>query len=119
MSTATADLEALPPVHYLNVDYGWRSWLFTTDHKRIAWLYLLAITFFFFVGGLAATLMRLNLIEPQGWLVEPSTYNRLFTIHGLVMIFFFRPLDPGGSGQFSNSSDDRSARRRFPAVKSA
>ena len=73
MSSAVAEIKALPDVHYLNVEYGWKSWLFTTDHKRIAWLYLAAITFFFFVGGLAATLMRLNLIEPQGALVEPDT----------------------------------------------
>ncbi|HEY6291910.1 MAG TPA: cbb3-type cytochrome c oxidase subunit I [Terriglobia bacterium] len=79
----------LPEVHYLNADYGWRSWLFTTDHKRIAWLYLFAITFMFVVGGLSATLMRLNLIEPSGLLFEPASYNKLFTAHGLVMIFFF------------------------------
>jgi cytochrome c oxidase subunit I len=51
MSTVAVEVPALPDVHYLNASYGWRSWLFTTDHKRIAWLYLLAITFFFFVGG--------------------------------------------------------------------
>jgi cytochrome c oxidase subunit 1 len=101
MSTTVTEIEALPPVHYLNVDYGLRSWLFTTDHKRIAWLYLAAITLFFFVGGLAATLMRLNLIEPQGALVEPSTYNKLFTIHGLIMIFFFlAPSIPTVLGNF-------------------
>jgi cytochrome c oxidase subunit 1 len=101
MSTTVTEIETLPPVHYLNVNYGLRSWLFTTDHKRIAWLYLAAITFFFFVGGLAATLMRLNLIEPQGALVEPSTYNKLFTIHGLIMIFFFlAPSIPTVLGNF-------------------
>ena len=101
MSQAMTETHVLPRVHYLNVSYGWKSWLFTTDHKRIAWLYLAAITFFFFVGGLAATLMRLNLIEPQGSLVEPSTYNRLFTLHGLVMIFFFlAPSIPAVLGNF-------------------
>jgi cytochrome c oxidase subunit 1 len=101
MSTAVAEIDALPHVHYLNANYSWRSWLFTTDHKRIAWLYLVAITFFFFVGGVAATLMRLNLIEPQGSLVEPSTYNKLFTIHGLIMIFFFlAPSIPTVLGNF-------------------
>ncbi len=98
MSTA---VEALPRVNYLNAQYGWRSWLFTTDHKRIAWLYLVAITFFFCVGGLAATLMRLSLIEPQGALLEPSTYNKLFTVHGLIMIFFFlAPSIPAVLGNF-------------------
>jgi cytochrome c oxidase subunit I len=101
MSTVAVEVPALPEVHYLNVSYGWRSWLFTTDHKRIAWLYLLAITFFFFVGGAAATLMRLNLIEPQGSLLEPATYNKLFTAHGLIMIFFFlAPAVPAVLGNF-------------------
>ena len=92
---------SMPHVHYLNVNYGWRSWLFTVDHKRIAWLYLVAITFFFAVGGIAATLMRLNLIEPQGALMEPASYNKLFTMHGLIMIFFFlSPAVPAVLGNF-------------------
>ncbi len=101
MSTVAVEIPVLPEVHYLNASYGWRSWLFTTDHKRIAWLYLAAITFFFFVGGAAATLMRLNLIEPQGSLLEPATYNKLFTAHGLIMIFFFlAPAVPAVLGNF-------------------
>jgi cytochrome c oxidase subunit 1 len=101
MSQPVQEVGVLPRVHYLNVSYGWKTWLFTTDHKRIAWLYLAAITFFFFVGGAAATLMRLNLIEPQGSLIEPSTYNRMFTLHGLVMIFFFlAPSIPSVLGNF-------------------
>jgi cytochrome c oxidase subunit I len=52
--------------NYLNVDYGWKSWLFTTDHKRIALLYLFSITAFFFVGGAFAVGMRLNLLTPEG-----------------------------------------------------
>jgi cytochrome c oxidase subunit I len=102
MSTVAVELApTLPEVHYLNADYGWRSWLFTTDHKRIAWLYLFAITAFFAVGGLMATLMRLNLIEPQGLLMEPSSYNKLFTAHGLIMIFFFlAPSIPTVLGNF-------------------
>ena len=76
-------------VHYLNKSYGIKSWLFTTDHKRIALLYLVAITFFFFIGGAAAVLMRLNLIQPQGSLVEPATYNKLFSMHGIIMVWFF------------------------------
>src|SRR5512146_914482 len=87
--------------HYLNVDYGIKSWLLTTDHKRIAWLYLIAITFFFAIGGVAATLMRLNLLEPQGLLVEPETYNKLFSTHGIVMIFLFLvPSIPAVLGNF-------------------
>src|SRR5262245_733479 len=75
--------------HYLNVSYGVRSWLFTKDHKRIALLYLASITFFFFLGGAFAVLIRLELLTPQGDLVQAETYNKLFTMHGVIMVFFF------------------------------
>ncbi|MGH9756357.1 MAG: cytochrome c oxidase subunit I, partial [Candidatus Acidiferrales bacterium] len=104
MSTATTDTRenpAEPRVNYLNADYSIKSWLLTTDHKRIAILYLISITFMFFVGGAAATMMRLHLIEPQGALVQPETYNRLFSIHGIVMVFFFLiPSIPNVLGNF-------------------
>src|SRR5262252_3606480 len=88
-------------LHYLNVSYGIRSWLFTTDHKRIAWLYLVSVTFFFFIGGLFATLIRLELLTPQGDLVQAETYNKLFTMHGVTMIFFFLiPAIPAVLGNF-------------------
>src|SRR5260370_42035179 len=79
----------LPETHYLNATYGLRSWLLTTDHKRIALLYLASVTFFFFVGGIFATLIRIHLLTPNGYLVTPETYNKLFTMHGVAMIFFF------------------------------
>ena len=86
---------------YLNVDYAVKSWLVTTDHKRIAVLYMLSITVMFFVGGFAATLMRLELLSPQGSLVDSETYNKLFTMHGVVMIFFFLiPSIPAVLGNF-------------------
>jgi cytochrome c oxidase subunit I len=88
-------------VTYLNDGYTARSWLFSVDHKRIAILYLLAITFFFFVGGAAALLFRLELMTPRGDLVQPETYNKLFTIHGVVMVFFFLiPSIPAVLGNF-------------------
>ena len=74
MSTATTDVRENPAesgVNYLNADYSLKSWILTNDHKRIAVLYLISITFMFFVGGAAATMMRLHLIEPQGALVQP------------------------------------------------
>src|SRR5262249_537495 len=74
---------------YLNDGYGIRSWLLTRDHKRIALLYLAAVTFFFFVGGAFAVLIRLELATPAGDLVSDATYNKLFTIHGVMMVFFF------------------------------
>ena len=87
--------------HYLNKEYGIRSWLLTTDHKRIALLYLISITFFFFVGGFFALLIRLELLTPAGDLVQADTYNKLFTMHGQVMIFFFViPAVPAVLGNF-------------------
>lgn len=65
------------------------SWLLTTDHKRIGILYMVSITFFFLIGGVAATLMRMELLTPAGDLVTSSTYNKLFTLHGVVMVWFF------------------------------
>ena len=101
MSKAVTEAPVMPRVHYLNATYGIRSWLLTTDHKRIALLYLASITFMFFIGGAAAVVMRLHLIEPQGALVQPETYNKLFTIHGIVMIFFFLiPSIPAVLGNF-------------------
>ena len=83
------------------MSYGIKSWLFTTDHKRIAWLYLLSVTFFFVIGGVAATLLRLELLTPQGDLVQAETYNKLFTMHGVMMVFFFLiPSIPAVLGNF-------------------
>jgi cytochrome c oxidase subunit I len=82
--------------------YTLRSWLLTTDHKRIGLLYMASITFFFFVGGAAATVMRLELMTPSGDVLHsPDAYNRLFTMHGVVMIFFFLvPSIPSVMGNF-------------------
>ena len=80
-------LPAKPNGNYLNVSYGWLSWLLTVDHKRIALLYLATITVMFFLGGAAATLIRLELITPQGDLLGADAYNRMFTLHGIIMIF--------------------------------
>jgi cytochrome c oxidase subunit 1 len=86
---------------YLRVSYTLRSWLTTTDHKRIAWLYLVAITGFFFVGGAAATLIRIELATPQADLVSHDTYNKLFTAHGVVMVWLFLiPSIPSVLGNF-------------------
>jgi cytochrome c oxidase subunit 1 len=88
-------------LHYLNISYGIRSWLLTTDHKRIAILYMVSITLMFLIGGGAATVIRANLLTPTGDLVDASTYNKLFTIHGVVMIFFFlAPSIPAVFGNF-------------------
>ncbi len=99
MSTITTPVERRE--HYLNVSYGVRSWLFTIDHKRIALLYLVSITFFFFIGGAFATLIRLELLTPAGDFVQAETYNKMFTMHGIIMIFFFLiPSIPAVLGNF-------------------
>lgn len=99
MSTATAELTTRR--NYLNADYGWRSWLFTTDHKRIGILYMVTITFFFVIGGVYATLIRLELLTPAGDLVTSETYNKMFSQHGIIMVFFFLiPSIPAVLGNF-------------------
>src|SRR5215472_2776174 len=86
---------------YLNNKYTVASWLLTKDHKRIAILYLVSITFFFFIGGLFAALIRLHLITPEGALFTADTYNKMFTMHGVNMIFFFLvPSVPATLGNF-------------------
>ncbi len=75
--------------HYLATGHNLRSWLLTTDHKRIGILYLVSITLMFMIGGLAATLMRIELATPEGDVVVSETYNKLFTLHGVIMVWFF------------------------------
>ncbi|HVO23502.1 MAG TPA: cytochrome c oxidase subunit I [Candidatus Margulisiibacteriota bacterium] len=90
-----------PRTNYLNADYGVRSWLLTTDHKRIGLLYLASITVMFLLGGIFALLIRLELLTPGPDLVSADTYNKLFTMHGIVMIFFFLiPSIPAVLGNF-------------------
>jgi cytochrome c oxidase subunit 1 len=72
--------------NYLNAGHGLKSWLLTVDHKRIALLYLISITFFFFIGGFFALLIRLELLTPAGDLVQSDTYNKLFTMHGVMIV---------------------------------
>src|SRR5688500_9309361 len=103
MSTAavTAPADGRARRNYINAVYGLKSWLLTKDHKRIALLYLGAVTAFFAIGGLMAVLMRLELATPEGDLVQPDTYNRLFTMHGVMMVFFFLiPSIPAILGNF-------------------
>jgi len=98
MATAVASMEKK---NYLNAEYGIRSWLFTTDHKRIALLYLISITAFFFIGGFFALLIRLELLTPAGDLMSADMYNKAFTMHGQVMVFFFLiPSIPAVLGNF-------------------
>src|SRR3984893_13827931 len=101
MSTVLQDPRAVETPNYLNSEYGWKSWLFTKDHKRIAVLYIISITAMFFIGGIFASLIRVELLTPQGDLVNSDTYNKFFTMHGIIMIFFFLiPSIPATLGNF-------------------
>ncbi len=98
-------ITAPPPVetktNYLNATQGLKSWLLTHDHKRIGILYLLGVTFFFALGGLFAVFIRLELATPAGDLVESNTYNKFFTMHGIIMVFLFLvPSIPASMGNF-------------------
>ncbi len=90
-----------PPVNYLTDGHTVKSWLLTGDHKRIAILYLISVTAFFIMGGIAASFVRMELMTPKGDILPtPDAYNRMFTIHGVLMIFFF--LIPSGPAVLGN-----------------
>ena len=94
-----------PPQRFLSyLEEGGRtlgSWLLTTDHKRIGILYLYSILFFFTIAAIAAAMMRMELITPPGDMVTSETYNKLFTIHGTTMVWFFLiPSIPAVLGNF-------------------
>jgi cytochrome c oxidase subunit I len=68
---------------------GWKSWLFTVDHKKIGIIYGVVAIFFFVVGGVEALLIRLQLAGPEGKVLNASVYNQMFTMHGTTMVFLF------------------------------
>ncbi|HWF97607.1 MAG TPA: cbb3-type cytochrome c oxidase subunit I [Steroidobacteraceae bacterium] len=101
MSAVDIGMAGAVPRSYLGEEHTLSSWLFTRDHKRIAILFFISITFFFFIGGFAAALIRLQLLNPAGTLFQPEVYNRLFTMHGIVMVWFFLiPSIPATLGNF-------------------
>jgi len=79
----------IPEKHYLNEAKGWKSWLFTLDHKRIGILYMIMVMFSFFLGGVFALLLRWELISPDKIFMGPEMYNQAFSLHGIIMIFLF------------------------------
>jgi hypothetical protein len=96
------------PASYLGAGHTLLSWLTTTDHKRIAVLYAISITFFFFIGGIAIALVRLELMMPQGLFLTSDAFNRLILVawhhHGVV---FPGSVDPGDHGKFPAAPHDR------------
>ncbi len=101
MLTTLPEPKTLPRDSFLRGDNSLKSWLLTQDHKRIALLYLVTTILFFAIGGTAAALIRLELLTPAGDLVTSDTYNKLFSIHGIIMVFFFLvPIAPAVLGNF-------------------
>src|SRR5690348_6084746 len=86
---AEAEAAVWPKHHYLNTGTTVKSWLLTVDHKRIAILYLVSVLIGFLLGGIFALMIRIELLTPGPTIVSAMTYNRLFTWHGLAMIFLF------------------------------
>src|SRR5438067_9889784 len=96
-----APISVRAPINYLSEDRTLTSWLLTTDHKRIGLLYLYSIIVYFAIAAIAAALMRMELITPEGDMVTSETYNKLFTVHGTLMVWFFLiPSIPAVLGNF-------------------
>lgn len=90
MSLTATQTDVLPePKNYLNEEHTIWSWLSTRDHKRIAIMYLFTVSIFFFLGSIFAGLIRLQLVTPNSTLLEAETYNKVFSLHGIIMVFFF------------------------------
>src|SRR3954467_10585486 len=90
--TAPAAVTPVPQIAARSVQpapRGWTSWVTTTDHKRIGIMYMVTTFVFFLMGGAEALMMRLQLGQPNNTLIDPQTYNALFTMHGTTMIFLF------------------------------
>lgn len=108
MSVQTLEVNAQPApepgqerVTYLNVDHSLKSWLLTLDHKRIAILYMVSISLMFVLGGAAAAMVRIELTSPHGLMLSNETYNKMFSAHGIIMVFFFMvPSIPAVLGNF-------------------
>ncbi len=97
---------------------GILGWIFSTDHKRIGLLYLTSIFAFFFCGMLLGLAMRLELIAPGKQIVSAQTYNALFTVHGVIMIFLFIiPGIPAALGNFMLPLQTRRAGRGIPPAE--
>ncbi len=88
-------------LNYLNAERGLWSWLTTVDHKRIGVLYIISILFMFFLGGMAAIVLRIELLTPERTIMSADTYNKAFTLHGAIMTFLVLvPSIPATLGNF-------------------
>ncbi len=97
MGAATTTTTSIPSAHatpdpnenYLTASRGWMSWLVTLDHKRIGVMYLVLVCAAFFIGGVGALLVRIELLTRGKTIMDADQYNRMFTLHGTVMVFLF------------------------------
>ncbi|MFS8069790.1 MAG: cbb3-type cytochrome c oxidase subunit I, partial [Byssovorax sp.] len=90
-----------PPPDYLRDGEGIRSWLLTTDHKRIGMMFYVVIVAMLALGGVFALLLRTELLTPEQTIMTAPVYNRMFTLHGIVMVFLFMiPSIPSAFGNF-------------------
>lgn len=88
-------------LEYQGKHKGIMGWLLSVDHKRIGLMYLMAILIFFFVAMTLGVLMRLEMLTPGETIMKPSTYNSVFTLHGVIMVFLFIiPAIPAVFGNF-------------------
>jgi cytochrome c oxidase subunit I len=105
-----ADVQSMANVHahhpapgenYLNSPKGIKSWLYTIDHKRIGIMYLWSVLIAFFLGGIMALLLRIELLTPKQTIMTAEVYNQVFTLHGAIMVFLFIiPSVPAALGNF-------------------
>ena len=87
--------------NYINATKGIKSWIFTVDHKRIGIMYLAFVLLAFFLGGMFAILLRLELLTPSALYLTAKQYNQAFTLHGAIMVFLFIvPSIPASLGNF-------------------
>ena len=101
-STAEQDEHHDEDENYLNHESGLWSWLTTKDHKRIGILYLISLAAVFLVAGVLAIIMRLELSGPDQTIMSNDTYNQVFTMHGIMMVFLFLvPSTPAILGNFA------------------
>jgi cytochrome c oxidase subunit 1 len=88
-ASGVAPRQALGAFRRPTMTTGWKSWVFTIDHKKIGLMYGFTAMVFFVVGGCEALLIRLQLARPNGTILSAGTYNEMFTMHGTTMIFLF------------------------------
>src|ERR1700679_740506 len=94
-------LDEEPAPDYLRADRGIKSWLLTTDHKRIGLMFYVLILVMLALGGSFALLLRTELITPTQSIMSADTYNRMFTLHGVIMVWLFMiPSIPNAFGNF-------------------